>query len=190
MCLTFNWKPIYPIPAQSIAAPQAPVGAGETVSSHGAAPAGAAPDQPATHPNNDAFFESAKLPYAHPAAQDGLVERLRDYGQYSGEYPTDYDPKMCNEAADTIAAQQAEIAALREEVTRLTHNQRIQDSTTAAVMEQRDALKADAERYRWLKTRLEVPGAMQSWLRFQGWSQDTKFEPSIDAAIDAARRGE
>lgn len=63
------------------------------------------------------------------------------------------------------------------------------DSAVSAIEENADtelAEQRDAERYRWLKTRLGVPGAVASWLRFNNWSPDTSFEPSIDAAIDKA----
>ena len=51
-----------------------------------------------------------------------------------------------------------------------------------------ERLREDGERYQFLKTRLTVPGAMQAFLRFNNMHPDTKFEPSIDSAIDAARR--
>lgn len=81
-----------------------------------------------------------------------------------------------------------QLAALQAEVTRLTENQRLQDSATAAVMERSEKLTArvaelerDAERYRWLRDddrgRFLACAAMT----------DTGLSGDIDAAIDAAR---
>jgi hypothetical protein len=80
----------------------------------------------------------------------------------------------------------AELAAAKAEISRLTENQRLQDSATAAVMERAEkvgaelaACREDAERYRWLRD----VASRDDWAQLT----DTKLEDT-DAFIDAARK--
>ena len=215
---------------------------------------GAAPEQPAPQPNNDAFFESAKLPYPQPAAQDGLVDDLR---AWVAGFPYNAPLRGCMEqAADTIAAQQAEIAELKKnrkdmwdgavtvsalvlsltkraeaaeaEIAELRasqkflHGERMEEMRRANKAEaeiaelrrqlrfktnlaisnladaeraesERDALKVDAERYRWIRNNLGSEAPMPSLALLDDLCSKERRNPTameFDAAIDAARRGE
>jgi hypothetical protein len=54
--------------------------------------------------------------------------------------------------------------------------------------EQRDALKVDAERYRWLRSNRRVGNAkLMMWATGQGRYDDVSQEDAMDAAIDAAK---
>lgn len=64
----------------------------------------------------------------------------------------------------------------------------------AAVTAERDALRADAERYRWLRGD-KAPSHSARWMRWEvrcwelrHWTVDLRHE-SLDAAIDAAMKG-
>jgi hypothetical protein len=74
-------------------------------------------------------------------------------------------------AADIIESQAAEIAALNAE---------------------RDTLRADAERYRWLRGGSDIPPESNRWARWEVRNWDgrwwnTMFSEQLDAALDAAR---
>ena len=91
-----------------------------------------------------------------------------------------------------------ENAALTAEVSRLTENQRLQDSATAAVLERNEKLTARV-------AELERDAGRYRWLRDQNWTQRGLFVVSannqdvvrlgtncpsselLDAAIDAVR---
>lgn len=49
-----------------------------------------------------------------------------------------------------------------------------------------EASAKDAARYAFLKSRIEVPGAIHKFLAYNGWHPDTDMR-NIDAAIDAAK---
>ena len=49
------------------------------------------------------------------------------------------------------------------------------------------AAQKDAERYRYLKSVMTVPHAMQSWLKFNNFNPDTP-NMGIDESIDAAMK--
>jgi len=81
-----------------------------------------------------------------------------------------------------------ELAAAQAEISRLTENQRLQDSATAAVMERAEkaeaelaACREDAERYRWLRKRDSVYPA-------PSYQEDIASNDQIDRSIDAARK--
>jgi len=106
---------------QSIAAPQAPVGAGETVSSHGTAPAGAAPDQPDVC--TDPMCSQVWLRHSHPAEQPAVWERppivlepKEQPAAQDGPYISAVPSNEANALVSKIAAQQAEIAELKRQL--------------------------------------------------------------------------
>lgn len=77
------------------------------------------------------------------------------------------------------------------------HEQEMKAITDEAVVQatQRAAgLEPDAKRYRFLRSRITVPYAMQSFLRHMNWHPDTfklaDTDGAIDAAIDAALKGQ
>lgn len=51
-----------------------------------------------------------------------------------------------------------------------------------------ERLRRDAERYAFLKSRIEVPGAVHHFLALNNWHPDTDLR-DVDAAIDAASAG-
>lgn len=73
------------------------------------------------------------------------------------------------------------------------------DEPTRALLDRIDAqdaeierLRADAERYRWLRGGLDVPSWSERWQRWEvrnwnGRHWNTLFADQVDAAIDAAR---
>ena len=97
-----------------------------------------------------------------------------------------------NQRNSELADNEQHSAQLAEgRVTELTHNQRIQDSATAAVMERAEraeaeakALRKDAERYRWLCADLDPTSRAIRGHIFNRMSVMGKG--AIDAAIDAA----
>jgi len=91
------------------------------------------PEQPAAHPNNDAFFESAKLPYPQPAAPD------RHFSTQAIE-----DEKL-------IAAQQAEIAELKRQLVEAKDDVELLHIKRERAEAERDELKDDAARLDWLE---------------------------------------
>ena len=116
---------------------------------------------------------------------DGVIE-------YSPDYTPDAAAKIFWEALGNsmpedrkrVGELTEELAAAKAEISRLTENQRLQDSATAAVMERAEtaeaeiaALREDAERYRWLR---ELPNADAMNVKFCGCDLDT--------VIDAARK--
>jgi len=83
---------------------------------------------------------------------------------------------------------------LTAQISRLTENQRLQDSATAAVMERAEkaeaelaAFREDAERYRWLRTPKLSRHMVMFWM-----SESARYVAlnwtDLDFAIDAARK--
>ena len=92
------------------------------------------------------------------------------------------DPALYDEGAalgDTVAA----VRAVRD----ACHPAAIRE-----LLAERDALKADAERYRWLRGGKEIPAYSVRWARWdvRQWCGSywcAMFAEQMDAAIDAAR---
>ena len=58
----------------------------------------------------------------------------------------------------------------------------------AELERERDALKQDAERYRWLRSNRRVGNAkLMMWATGQGRYDDVSQEDAMDAVIDAAK---
>jgi hypothetical protein len=92
---------------------------------------------------------------------------------------------------------QGDNATLQEEIFRLAHNQQLQDSTTAAVMEragkaegENAALREDAERYRWFRSKRLWDADQFPWPKDFEYPEPCLWDEGemLDAAIDAARK--
>lgn len=146
------------------------------IASETSSPAGAAPDQ---CPHGVPYRWNCETCDAKPAQEVDIVERLRDVFGLCGE-----DRQTRLEAADTIEAMRRQVAELSARIGEMNMHQQLQDSTTAAVLEraekaeaERDALREDAERYRWLRKQKQWPD--DDWL----------LDPiQLDAAVDVARK--
>jgi hypothetical protein len=116
---------------------------------------------------------------------------------------------------DNMNAALLEIDRLKTVIGEMTINQRIQDSTTAAVMERAEkaeaeaevfkslylneqgrceALRVDAERYQWLRKQAHPTSPESFWVARGGYGPAgisiwwlESLDAAIDAAIDAAR---
>lgn len=64
------------------------------------------------------------------------------------KFPNTYKEPTHQDWLRELAASDAELATLHETVSELTHNQRIQDSATAAVMERAENAEAELSTYR------------------------------------------
>ena len=110
-----------------------------------------------------------------------IVERLR---HKHALYQT---PAILDEAADEIERLQAEVSDLRFQARNLI----VSVDKLAA---ERDALKKDAERYRWLRTKSaekhDFYDEEERWMvsRAQGGMGQNFFGEKIDAAIDEAMK--
>lgn len=119
----------------------------------------------------------------------------------TGDAPSKWSYEAILDLTDFARTLERENAALQAEVSRLTENQRLQDSATAAVMERAEKLTARV-------AELERDAGRYRWLRDQNWTQRGLFVVSannqdvvrlgtncpsgelLDAAIDAGRRTE
>jgi len=122
-----------------------------------------------------------------------LIERLRarkaatawTIGAHGREHPTHYAPDPdCQDAATALEQQAAEIERLTDELNAMCSNFDNMRLAKNDVRAENEALRKDAERYRWLRT----AGAWESEIGMDELSEDpAKFDAAIDAAIDAAR---
>ena len=119
-----------------------------------------------------------------------LIERLREGTAANGPYEPAYTvpaTKLNREAADALERLTAELADVTSMYNRLV------DDVHAARAE-RDALRADAMRYRWLRDGLSGPLAATDGMKRMagafGEFDDTPSAEQFDAAIDAAIGGE
>jgi hypothetical protein len=95
-----------------------------------------------------------------------------------------------------LVAANARIAELENLVSEMTHNQRMQDSITAQVMERAEKAEAEcaglrvgAERYQWLRKQAHPTSPESFWVARGGYGPSgisIWWLESLDAAIDAA----
>ena len=120
-----------------------------------------------------------------------LIARLREPWRM-----TEKKPPVMDEAADALETQQAEIEALKSrlEIDPRHHVDGIyaRDATIKLLENEIEALRADAERYRWLRKQNIVDWDAFPWAK--GYEHPDEVLDSqqmmLDAAIDAARSKE
>ena len=86
---------------------------------------------------------------------------------------------------DAMRAMETELSQLRAECERLQHDIARHVQITTDQQQEIERLRRDAERYAFLKSRIEVPGAVHHFLALNNWHPDTDLR-DVDAAIDAA----
>ena len=121
-----------------------------------------------------------------------LVERLRTMAQYSDKANRDIE----REAVAAIESLSAQVERAEAAVAQLNLQLQIESESNMIVAGERDSLKTDAARYRYLRNR--VPSSAQSGVHFfyeepmgGGGTLERTLElhrSALDAAIDAARK--
>lgn len=104
--------------------------------------------------------------------------------------------RVREEAGRTIKSLRQHVAELSGRISEMNMHQQLQDSTTAAVLEraekaeaERDELREDAKRYRWLRDKCPVSEVNINELIYTDPNRtDDIIDAMIEVAIDAARK--
>lgn len=176
--------------AQSNAAPQGQTGEAHPPCTGATSPAGAAPDAG----DCTKALDNLMVAYAGRMVEiDSLRQQVAEAKSIALEAQS--ESAAYHAMMDRAESERDELRAI---VSELTMHQSLQDAATAAVMEraekaerERDALRKDAERYRWLRAHVDsmsieppLTVARVSGCGLEGWSGD-----NLNAAIDAAMQG-